>query len=154
MHQTHTRQNLLTSLWVCVSEEILFITMSRHFLWLISYLASFFFVSVSWLFPFGCLCCLVFLLVRCQTCVRLDEASRCREVRGSQPVWWMRCCVTMKCQIQVNHWGVSSLSPGGLWTPGGPWASCRGSVNRCTATLGSFWGVFEAMAAFMWLTIQ
>ncbi len=41
-----------------------------------------FFVSASWLFPFGCLCCLDFMLVRCQTCVRLNEASRCREAHG------------------------------------------------------------------------
>ncbi len=53
-------------------------------LWLISCLASFLFIFCQcfmtfslWLFML-----LDFMLVRCQTCVRLNEASRCREAHG------------------------------------------------------------------------
>ncbi len=136
MHQTPT-----TSLWVCFWRYIVhYNDPSLSFGLFPVWPHFYFFVSASWFFSLWLFMLLVFMLVRCQTCVRLNEVSRCREAHG-------RLMNVLLCYYQTPDSSQSLrcfLSfTRGLWTPGGPWKSCRGQWTDALPLTGSFWGAFE-----------
>ncbi len=136
MHQTPT-----TSLWVCFWRYIVhYNDPSLSFGLFPVWPHFYFFVSASWFFSLWLFMLLVFMLVRCQTCVRLNEVSRCREAHG-------RLMNALSCYYQTAD-SSQSLRCFLSFTPGSvdSWRAVKilqGSVNRCTAThwliLGCFW---------------